>query len=128
MFGYLIVLESELHLFQYWKGDRINQDHRTVDTTCVAYQDLLVALLEWKEFGFGSVHGMFVVKADEVFSTVVWTDRDTLLRLARALLDIPDLKNPVWVEGIDTTTTLITDHVNYVVMLQRRSRAQIDRL
>ena len=60
---------------------------------------------------------MFVVKADEVFATFIRADGDAFLREAGILFDVPYLEDPIGVESVDTSTSLITYHVDDVVML-----------
>ena len=45
---------------------------------------------------------------------------------AGILLDVPDLQDPVRVESVNATTSLITDKVDDVVVLERRSGSQVD--
>ena len=42
------------------------------------------------------------------------------------MLDVPDLQDPVRVESVNTTTSLVTDKVDDVVVLERRSGSQVD--
>lgn len=81
----------------------------------------MVRLLQREELGLGTVECGPVVQANEVFSAFVATDRYAFLREACALLNVPNLEDPVRVEGVYAATTLVADHVNDVVVLQRRS-------
>lgn len=61
---------------------------------------------------------------DVVFATLVSAHGNTFLRERSVLLDVPNLKNPVRVDCVNATTTLVNNHVDDVVMFQRWSCAQ----
>lgn len=42
------------------------------------------------------------------------------------MLDAPYFENPVGVESVDPATGLIANHIDYLVMLQRRSGTHVD--
>ena len=48
------------------------------------------------------------------------------MRKACVLFYVPDLEDPVGVEGVDAPASLVADHVDDVIMLKRRPRSQID--
>jgi len=81
---------------------------------------------EAEEAGLGIVEGVLVVHADVVLAAFVGAHGDALLWKAHVLLDVPDLKDPVLVQGVDTPRGLITHHVDDVVMLEGRAGAKVD--
>ena len=44
------------------------------------------------------------------------------------MLDVPDFQNPVGVESVDSSTCLIADHVDDLIVLERRPSPQVHRL
>ena len=121
----LIVWEPQLDLLEHREGDRVDEDHTTVDATSIDDENLLVAFLKAEELGLRVIVRATVVQIDEVFATLVCAHRDALLREACILLDVPDLQDPVRVQRVYAPTSLITDEINNVIVFKRRSGAQI---
>ena len=44
------------------------------------------------------------------------------------MLDVPDFQNPVGVESVDSSTCLIADHVDDLIVLERWPSPQVHRL
>lgn len=124
----LKVWESELDLFEKWEWNRVNKDHTSIDATRVYDKDLLVALLQTKEFRLGVVVCGSIIQANEVFSTFVGAHWNALLREACILFNVPDLKDPVRVQSVDPSTPLVTYHIDDVVVFERRPSSKVDRL
>ena len=107
--GDLVVSELQLDLLEHRVGDRIDEDDAAVNAARVHDKDLLVTLLQAKEFRLRVVECASIVKIDEVFAAFVRADGDTFLREACVLLYVPDLKNPVRIQSLNAATSLITD-------------------
>ncbi len=84
--------------------------------------------MQAKEFGLRIVIGGAIVKADKVLSTLICAHRDALLWEASILLDVPNFKDPVRIKSVDSTTSLIADHVDDVVVFERWTSSKVDRL
>lgn len=56
---------------------------------------MLVALLQAEEFGLSIVECAAVIQVDEVLAAFVRAYGDALLREARVLFNVPNLKDPV---------------------------------
>ena len=80
---------------------------------------------EAEESGLRIVKGVLVMHSNVIFPSFVSADSDTLLRQTHILLNVPDLKDPIRIQGINSATCLITNHVNYIVVLKRRSSTEI---
>ena len=44
------------------------------------------------------------------------------------LVDVPNFENPVSVQSVDSTTSLVTDHIDDGVVLKRRASAKVHRV
>ena len=81
---------------------------------------------EAEEAGLGIVEGVLIVHADVVLTALVGAHRDALLWKTHILLDVPDLKDPILVQCVDTPRGLITNHIDDVVMLEGRAGTEVD--
>lgn len=81
---------------------------------------------EAEEAGLGIVEGVLIVHADVVLTALVGAHRDALLWKTHILLDVPDLKDPILVQCVDTPRGLITYHIDDVVMLEGRAGTEVD--
>jgi len=120
------VLIPELNLLKHWERDRINEDNTAVDTGRIDNQDLLIAFLQAQETWLWILECLSVIKTNVVLAAFIAADDNTLLREARVLLYVPNLKDPVGIERVDASTALIADHVDDVVVFQGRLRPQVD--
>lgn len=94
---HLVVWEPELNLLQHREGNGVDKDNTAIDATCVDDKDLLVALLQAEEFGLCIIERAAIVQVNKVLATFVCAYRDTLLREACVLFNVPNLKDPVGV-------------------------------
>ena len=88
----------------------------------------MVRLLQGQEFRLGIVESRAIVEANEVFAPFICAYGDALLWETSILLDVPDLEDPVRVQRIDTATTLVTNHIDDIVMLERGPGPKVHRL
>jgi len=86
----------------------------------------LVVVGEAEEAGLRIVESVLVVHADVVLAALVRAYRDALLWKTHILFDVPDLKDPVLVQSVDTPRGLITHHIDDVVMLEGRAGPEVD--
>lgn len=75
--------------------------------------------MQAEEPWFGIVESVLVVKTHEVLAALVGAHSDSLLGELSVLLDVPDLENPVRVNRIDSSTPLVDNHIDNVVVLER---------
>jgi hypothetical protein len=120
----LVVLVPQLYLLQDRERDRIDKDKRAVNARCVDDEHLLIGLLQAQEARFGVVERVFVIEADEVFTALIGAHCDALLREGSILLYVPNFENPVGVDRVNATRTLVNHHIDDVVVLQGWSRAE----
>ena len=64
---------------------------------------------------------------DVILTTLIRADCNTFLREGGVLLDVPNFKDPVRIDCVNATTSLVNYHVDDVVMLQWWSRSQTNR-
>jgi hypothetical protein len=83
--------------------------------------------LQAEESWLGIVESVLVVETYEVFAALVRTHSDSLLGELSVLLDVPNLEDPVRVYRVNSSTSLVDNHVNDVVVLERWPGSQRNR-
>lgn len=124
----LVVLIPQLDLLKHRKRNWVDKHNASVDATRVYHQDLLIALLKTQKPRLRVLERLAVVQADIVLASFVTAYCDALLRESGVLLNVPNFQDPVSIQRINAATSLVTDHINNVIVFKRRLGAQVNAL